>query len=94
VAIGLVLATRLSAALGFCPEEDADRLSAHLSDIGLPTKIENLQAKRLLSHMKQDKKMRDGKLTFVLTRGIGNAFTCRDVPETAVLTALRNGGAI
>jgi 3-dehydroquinate synthetase len=29
--------------------------------------------------MAQDKKVRDGKLTFILVRGIGDAFVARDV---------------
>ena len=44
--------------------------------------------------MKQDKKMRGGRLTFVLTRGIGQAFTSNDVPEETVRATLLAGGAI
>jgi shikimate kinase/3-dehydroquinate synthase len=44
--------------------------------------------------MKRDKKMRDGKLTFVLTRGIGKGFTTPDVPEEAVRDVLFSGGAV
>jgi shikimate kinase/3-dehydroquinate synthase len=43
--------------------------------------------------MQRDKKMRDGKLTFVLTRGIGKAFTSADVPQDTVRSALLSGGA-
>ena len=75
VATGLVLATHLSAPLGLCPQEDTSRVAAHLQSVGLPTQIAGLPAERLLAHMKQDKKMRGGRLTFVLTRGIGQAFT-------------------
>ncbi len=42
--------------------------------------------------MRRDKKVRDGALTFVLARGIGQAFTARDVPEDAVIALLRNEG--
>ncbi len=42
--------------------------------------------------MRRDKKMRDGRLTFVLARGIGAAFTSREVPEAAVLDLLREEG--
>ncbi len=94
VAIGLVLATHLSALLGLCPQEDTSRIAAHLTAIGLPTRIPNLPASHLLAHMKQDKKMRAGRLHFVLTRGIGKAFTSSDVPEDAVLTALIAAGAL
>jgi shikimate kinase/3-dehydroquinate synthase len=94
VAVGLVLATHLSATLGLCPQEDTSRVAAHLAGVGLPTRIAALKAEHLLAHMKQDKKMRDGRLTFVLTRGIGQAFTSRDVPEDAVRAVLASGGAV
>ena len=42
--------------------------------------------------MRRDKKMRDGRLNFVLARGIGQAFTSRDVPPEAVLDLLREEG--
>jgi shikimate kinase/3-dehydroquinate synthase len=93
VAIGIVLAMRLSVSLGLCLAEDATRVADHLSAVALPTRIANLAAENLLAHMKQDKKMRDSKLTFVLTRGIGLAFTRADVPEEAVRDVLLWGGA-
>jgi shikimate kinase/3-dehydroquinate synthase len=91
VAIGLVLATDLSARLGHCPQEDAPRIEAHLQSIGLPTRIPGLPVDHLLEHMKRDKKMRAGQLTFILTRGIGQAFTSHEVPEEAVRQTLVNG---
>lgn len=94
VATGLVLAAHLSAQLGLCPQEDVSRIAAHIAQTGLPPRIAGLPADRLLSHMKQDKKMRAGKLTFVLTKGIGKAFTCSDVPEDAVRATLLANGAV
>jgi shikimate kinase/3-dehydroquinate synthase len=44
--------------------------------------------------MKKDKKMRDGKMTFVLTHGIGKAFTSRDVPEDVVRQTLLACGSV
>ena len=43
--------------------------------------------------MRRDKKNRDGKLTFVLMRGIGQAFTSSDVELDAVVETLRGAGA-
>jgi shikimate kinase/3-dehydroquinate synthase len=42
--------------------------------------------------MQRDKKMRDGRLTFVLVAGIGRALTRNDVPPDAVLARLRAEG--
>ena len=94
VAIGLVLAARLSAILGFCEEALAPRIAAHLAATGLPHRIPGLPAANLLAHMGQDKKMRGGRLTFVLLRGIGAAFTESAVPEQAARQALLEYGAI
>ena len=96
VSLGLVLAFRLSAKLDFCARADADRVSAHLRDTGMPYALGALgrrfSAAGLMSHMQRDKKMRDGKLAFVLARTIGEAFTCRDVPDEAVAAVLRDAG--
>jgi shikimate kinase/3-dehydroquinate synthase len=96
VAAGLGLAFRLSALLGLCPVSDADRVVAHLAAIGLPAELSALgrrmSAARLMSHMRRDKKMRDGALHFVLVRGIGQAFTSAGVPPEAVLDLLRSEG--
>jgi shikimate kinase/3-dehydroquinate synthase len=42
--------------------------------------------------MRHDKKIRDGRLTFVLTRGIGQACTYNDVPDEAVTAVLLEAG--
>ncbi len=96
VAVGLGLAFRLSARLGLCPEADADRVTAHLAATGLAAELRMLNrrfsAATLIGHMRRDKKVRDGRLKFVLVRGIGAAFTSSDVPTEAVLELLRDEG--
>ena len=92
VAIGLVLAFALSARLGLCPENDAERVRRHLTTAGLPTSPAGLAgadaAERLVAHMAQDKKVRDGRIVFVLARGIGRAFVTREVDTGAVRALL------
>jgi shikimate kinase/3-dehydroquinate synthase len=96
VAIGLGLAFLLSARLGHCAGEDAARVIAHIGAVGLPARLADLgrplSAAALIAHMRHDKKMRDGRLAFVLARGIGEAFTSRDVEEGAVRDLLRDEG--
>jgi shikimate kinase/3-dehydroquinate synthase len=93
VSIGLALAARLSARLGLCDTAIAPRLEAHLTATGLPTRIPGMPVERLLGHMRFDKKNRDGGLTFVLLRAIGQAFTMGGVPVDDVAETLRDGGA-
>ena len=94
VAIGLVCAFDLSARLGHCPPDLTSQISAHLTSVGLPVRIGPLPVSKLLAHMKSDKKMRNGSLTFVLAHAIGHAFTSRDVPESVVRATLLANGAI
>ena len=86
--IGLVLAFHLPVRLGLCPPEDATRLESHLQGLDLMTGIGDcgrpLAADRLPAHMPQDKRTRDRQLTFILVRGIGKAFACRDVDPGTV----------
>ncbi len=90
VAVGCVLALALSVRLGLCPPSDADRLRRHLATVGLPTSPAPYASDplRLLDHMRQDKKVVGGLLTFILARGIGNAFVTREVAESDVLAVL------
>ena len=96
VAVGIGLAFKLSASLGLCTPDDATRVIAHMAAVGLPAELTHLNrrlsAERLISHMRRDKKMRDGQLHFVLARGIGQAFTRSDVPPEAVTDLLRDAG--
>ena len=93
VAFGLVLAHRLSALLGHCGTGDAERVAAHFRTVGLPVDAGALPGRRrhteaLIDLMGRDKKVRDGKTIFVLTRGIGRAFLDQDVPRQALETVL------
>lgn len=96
VAVGVGLAFKLSARLGYCQAADAERVIAHVSATGLPADLSMLNrrfsAETLIGHMRRDKKVRDGALHFVLARGIGQAFTSADVPTEVVMDLLREEG--
>jgi 3-dehydroquinate synthetase len=67
--------------------------------VGLPTAINDIpggkaDASELFQLMGQDKKVKQGRLTFILVRGIGQAFITRDVePETVKAFLAREIGA-
>ncbi len=93
VAIGMVLAFQLSAKLGLAPAADGERIARHLRDSGLPAAIADIPGPRpdtdtLLAHMMHDKKAKNGKIVFVLVRGLGHAFTTSEVPLEAVRAVL------
>ncbi|MEA3038086.1 MAG: 3-dehydroquinate synthase [Sphingomonadales bacterium] len=74
VALGMTLAFRFSAERGICPNEDAERVAAHLASTGLPTRLAIGTPERLVAHMASDKKASGGRVPFILARGIGEAF--------------------
>ncbi|AFL53609.1 3-dehydroquinate synthase [Sinorhizobium fredii] len=94
VAIGMVLAHQFSARMNLASPDDARRVEAHLAAVGLPTLMADIPgdlppAERLMEAIAQDKKVKGGKLTFILTRGIGQSFVADDVPASEVLGFLK-----
>lgn len=93
VAIGCALAFELSSRLGLCAQEEPSRVRAHLSDMKMKVELSDIKgelpsAGGLLNLMSQDKKVVDGKLNFILARGIGEAFVTNDVPPETVYAVL------
>jgi 3-dehydroquinate synthase len=79
VGAGMAMALRFSVAAGVCPGQDAARAEALLNRLGLETRIAKLgggpyRADELLAHMAHDKKAKDGRLTLILARGIGQSY--------------------
>jgi 3-dehydroquinate synthase len=97
VALGCTLAFRFSARRGLCPPADARRVEAVLEAARLPVRIGDLDrpfsAERLVQRMRQDKKAEGGRLTLILARGIGRAFTAPDADLGAVRDFLIAEGA-
>ncbi len=87
IAIGMCQAFRFSEVLGECAPGAAERVAAHFEAVGLPTRVADIPGDKpdvpgLMRLMGQDKKVRRGKLTFILARGIGAAYVAHDVaPE-------------
>ena len=93
VAIGMVLAADLSAELGLIPSEAAARIARHLGEVGLPTRMQDIagfmqeglaDADRLMALMAQDKKVKRGRLTFIVLEAIGRAAIRSDIDGAMV----------
>ena len=98
VAIGMVLAAELSAELGMIPQSDALRVKNHLAEVGLPTHLQDIagfaqeglaDADALMALMAQDKKVKRGRLTFILLEAIGRAVIAGDVEPSLVRDFLK-----
>ncbi|GKQ55266.1 3-dehydroquinate synthase [Bradyrhizobium sp. Ce-3] len=93
VSVGMVLAAEFSAQLGMISNDDATRIARHLSAVGLPTRLQDIagftqeglaDADALLALMAQDKKVKRGKLTFILLEAVGRAVIANNVEPQPV----------
>jgi 3-dehydroquinate synthase len=93
VAIGMVLAAEFSAHLKMISPSDAERVQRHLASAGLPTRLQDIagfqqeglaDADALMTLMAQDKKVKRGRLTFILLEKIGKAVIANDVDAPTV----------
>lgn len=89
VGAGMAMALRYSVKLGVCPGQDAVRVEKLLNALGLSTRIGSLAGgpyppEDLLAHMMHDKKARNGRMTLILARGIGQAYIQRDADIASV----------
>jgi 3-dehydroquinate synthase len=93
VAIGMALAADFSAQLGMIAASDADRVRRHLASVGLPTHLQDIagfrqeglaDADALMALMAQDKKVKRGRLTFILLEAVGRAVIANDVDPPTV----------
>jgi 3-dehydroquinate synthase len=97
VSLGMVRAFELSVRLGHCAPADLARARRHLVAMGLPVSARTLRndpfpPEAMLAVMARDKKVQDGRLTFVLSRGIGAAFVDSTVPIGALRDVLAGDG--
>ena len=93
VAVGMVLAAKLSASLGVAPAADAERLIEALRALGLPTGVPSgLDADAVLARMRLDKKNVSGQLRLILWRGVGQAFVAEGIAVDAVHDVLMSNG--
>ena len=87
VAIGMCMAFDLSAAMGWTGGQEAARVRTHLDSVGLPTAPAaiaglDLTPAAMTGLMRKDKKVVDGRIAFVMVRGIGEAFVTAAVEES------------
>ena len=91
VSVGMILACKLSRELGYIDKNITSRIESHFTSIGLPTSPKHISTKnlkwdlsKLVNRMKNDKKVLNNKIQFVLMKKIGKAFLSPEVNITKV----------
>jgi 3-dehydroquinate synthase len=89
ISLGMALAFAFSARRSLLPAAEAERVERHLAAVGLPIHVSDAaggmpDADRLMELIAQDKKVKRGKLTFILARGIGSSFIAHGVDAAEV----------
>jgi 3-dehydroquinate synthase len=90
VALGMAAATFAAVKLGMFAEADRKRVLGVIEMAGLPTKAADLPVDRVIDGMSFDKKVRSGKVRFVLPDRIGHVVIRDDVPADVVRTAVES----
>ena len=93
VAAGMTVAARIGVSLGITPEEVAPRQDALLTYLGLPTSLEGVSARALMTAALWDKKARGGAVRWVLPTALGRTAIVSEVPLEVVREALLASGA-
>jgi len=88
VAIGMVAAGELALELGLWSQVEQSRQRAVIAAAGLPQAWPQLEPEAVLRCLQGDKKVRDGRVRFVLPTGLGRVEICDEVSGAQVLAAL------
>ncbi len=88
VALGMCCAMHAGVEMGLCQPATRDRVAALIASAELPTRVEGIDVDAAIAAMWSDKKVKAGKLRFILTERIGSVIVRDDVPEPVVRGAL------
>lgn len=81
VAVGMVIASRISESLGMLRRQEADRIESLIKKVGLPVSVKGISPEAIYSAYLHDKKFIRGKNRFILPRKIGQVVIAEGVPE-------------
>jgi 3-dehydroquinate synthase len=90
VALGMTAAVYMSQKLGLIDEPERKRIVSVIESAGLPVKKMELETDAVIEAMIFDKKVKGGKLRFVLLDRIGHAIIKDDVPPELLREAIES----
>ena len=88
------MAFRLSSKLNLCKNSEVKKVENLISKYKLPTTINEIKTisfkrKNVFKKLFSDKKVKDGKLTFILCQSIGKAMIKNDIDENTIINFLK-----
>ncbi len=93
VGLGILAAFRIGVHRGQLSEQMYQEFVSLLKEFHLPVSIEGLSAKEIIAVSKNDKKMEQGKVKFILLERIGKAYIDQTVTDAEMKQALEEIGA-
>jgi 3-dehydroquinate synthase len=87
VAWGMIAATQMAAAVGTCNAQTAQEIISATLGLG-PLPTVTVQPRHILNMLASDKKVKNGRIHFVLPKKIGEVEIVDDVPERVILDAV------
>jgi len=93
VSIGMVCAASIANKMRMLDRESLDRIRELLDKLGLPTMVERLRVKRIIKSLSVDKKIRKGRVQFVLPTRIGKVEIRNNVSLKTVRKVLKEVGS-
>ena len=91
VAIGMVAAGELSLAMGLWSQADQQRQKRVIEAAGLPLNLPDLAPQEVLNCLQADKKVKQGRVRFILPSAIGVVAIHDDVTEPIIRAVLAAG---
>lgn len=88
VAIGMIAASRVALVMDMIGDIDVQMIWQIIVKSGLPYRIGDLEPEEILKRMKKDKKVKGGKIRYVLPARIGKVVIRDDVPDKFILKVL------
>ena len=89
VSVGLIAAGAISGGRGFMSERELERIRSLCMAFELPVCVEGLHPQQVLDVTKKDKKMENGRIRFILMKGIGHSFIDREVTDQELLAGIQ-----
>ena len=91
VAVGLILAGKMSVALGQFKQDDQARLVKLIEKAGLPTLgPKTMKFNQYIKHMQRDKKVKEGKLHFILLTSLGTSHVASNIDEQVLKNVIES----